>query len=247
MRKILGLAIVFSLSLSGRVWAQSFTVVPTAAVGVDGNSGTNTPIRSVARTLQVILSASELGGISVGDTLEGIAFRLDKSEISQPPFDLNFASYDIFLGQAALTPTTMSSTFADNYLGGTRVQMRSGGLTMPQASLPFGGNPNSFGSQIAFNLSGGKYTYTGGDLVLEVRHTGNAATDFQLDATLNNAVAAARVGNTSTATIEDATLGPRVPVMRLQFTSMAPEPGSLALLGLGAGMGLLVRRRTRQS
>ena len=118
---------------------------------------------------------------------------------------------------------------------------------MPQASLPFGGNPNSFGSQIAFNLSGGKYTYTGGDLVLEVRHTGNAATDFQLDATLNNAVAAARVGNTSTATIEDATLGPRVPVMRLQFTSMAPEPGSLALLGLGAGMGLLVRRRTRQS
>ncbi|WP_395138678.1 PEP-CTERM sorting domain-containing protein [Armatimonas sp.] len=245
MRKILGLAIV--LSLSGTVWAQSFTVVPTAAVGVDGNSGTNTPIRSVARTLQVILSASELGGISVGDTLEGIAFRLDNTEISQPPFDLNFASYDIFLGQAALTPTTMSSTFADNYLGGTRVQMRNGSLMIAQGSLPFGGNPNSFGPQIVFNLSGGKYTYVGGDLVLELRHTGNAASDFQLDASLNNAVAAARVGNTSTATIEDATLGPRVPVMRLQFTSMAPEPGSLALLGLGAGIGLLVRRRTCQA
>lgn len=240
MRVILGLAV--ALSFTGSVWAQSFTVVPTAAAGVDGNAGTNSPIRSVARTIQVILGASELGAVPVGSTLEGLAFRLNSTEVSQPPFDITFSNYDIFLGQAAFTPTTMSSTFADNYVGGTRVQMRNGALTMALGSLPAGGNPNNFGPIIAFNLSGGKYTYTGGDLVLELRHTGNAATDFQLDATLNNSSATARVGNSYAATIEDATLGPRVPVMRLQYTASAPEPGTLGLLGAGIAF-LAVRRR----
>ena len=245
MKRIVFLALVGLVATSAH--AQSLTTVPSANAAVEGSSGLNTIIRSEARTLQTVISASELTSMLNGQ-ITGLTFRLDGSEVAtRPDFAINFANYDIYLGQAATTPSTLSNTFASNYIPGTKTQLRGGALSLAAGYFPRTNpaGPNDFAAIIGFNLSGGNYSYTGGDLVIELTHTGNSATDFGLDAQANSAQVAA-VGspgyNALTNTGVNASLAP---VMRLQFTpavTAAPEPGTLALLGLGA-FGLVVRRR----
>ena len=238
-----------AVALVGSAHAQSLSVVPNANTNVGGAFGLSTPISSGDRTLQMIISASQLTSM-VNGQLTGLTFRLDGPEVaSKPLVPISFTNYDIFLGQAAVVPLGASATFADNYILGTKTQLRSGALSLAAGYFPnTSPNPNAFAAIINFNL--GSYTYTGGDLELELSHSGNSATDFALDAVENSAAFAAHGAagyNSSTSTdINSVTDSLNVvhvlaPVVQIQFTG-APEPGTLALIGLGA-LALATRRR----
>lgn len=248
-RVLLGLA-VGALALP--VWAQT-VVVPNANTAVEGAHGLSTMVRSQPRTLQMIIGASELSTIPLGSTITGVSFRLDDLVVpqpSQPLFTATFANYDIYVGAAANTPLGADNTFANNYVLGTRQQLRSGSLTLTPGYFPnSGAAPNSFAAAIGFNL--GSYTYNGGPLVVEITHDGNGSTDFALDAVANGSGAAAYAATGYNATtnqnINSVVVGPStiilMPVLSLSYiSSAAPEPGVLGLLLLG-GLVLVGRRR----
>lgn len=251
MKRFVG--VLCLLALNGVAFAQSKQTIPGAFETVEGANALNTMIRSQPRTLQMIISASELGYVWDGK-ITGLTFRLDGLETSaKPNFDISFSNYDIFLGEAAVTPSGINANFADNYTVGSRTQMRSGALTLntgyfQQTSVT---GPNDFPLvTIAFNSGSGEYHYTGGDLVIELRHTGNSASDFRLDATPvttdYNAIAA--VGYNA-ATDDGTNLSPALlrlmPIVQLQYTAtLLPEPGSLALVAVGIAGLALARRRS---
>lgn len=229
------------------VGAQT-VVVPNANALVEGANGLNTMVRTQARTIQMIIGASQLSTIPLGGTITGLAFRLDEqvpAQGNQPTFPITFSSYDIYMGVSAVAPGAESATFANNYLA-PRQQVRSGALTLGTGFFPdTPGAPNPFSADIAFNAGG--FVYNGGDLVLELTHTGNGASDFGLDATPNSAsaVAHASVGYNATTSGDINNSGPTLlmPVVRFSFSgTAAPEPGALALMALGAGV-LVARRR----
>lgn len=238
---------VVGLILTLPLGAHAQVVVPNANLTTEGTAGLNTLIRSAPRTLQMVISASELSGVSVGGTITGLAFRLDNSflQASQPTFPITFIDYDIYVGAAGVTPSGASTTLLSNYVSpASKTKVRGGALTLGTGFFPknaIAPLPNSFSADIGFNL--GAYTYTGGNLIIEITHSGNAATDFSLDATPNSATAralGAAVYNASSA--DSAFVSELVPVVRLSTLGAAPEPGVLGLLALG-GIALLVRRR----
>src|SRR5262249_40503812 len=120
--------------------------------------------------------------------------------------------------------------------------------TIPAGTFGFGNlgtTPNPWGFEVTFNTP---YTYTGGNLLVEVRHTGsnivNFTTDF-LDALPTTTVGFGTDFWCATATGNTATTGAAnsFTISRLTWQPV-PEPASMAVLGLGA---LALIRRRKQS
>jgi hypothetical protein len=154
------------------------------------------------------------------------------------------------LGVAATTAETMSATFANNFASSTLV--RSGPLTIPANSFTLGSSPNAFGPVISFNQNGNAYTYTGGDLVIEIRTPGTSSTTPAVDADATPAkgfgTAAGSTYNSVFAADSTATSGSQfvAPIIQLSVTPV-PEPTTW---GMAAGISLgafAMARRFRQS
>jgi len=130
-------------------------------------------------------------------------------------------------------------TFADNIVG-TQTQVRSGPLSIGAGDYPSGGNPNDFGINIGFS----NYLYTGGNLLVELRHTGNGFGSRSVDAI--NATGGAGFGYGSLFSAAwsgsyDALTGMQGNFAITQFSAI-PTPGAAGLLGL-AGFAAMRRRR----
>jgi len=128
------------------------------------------------------------------------------------------------------------------------VTARTGALSFAAGAFPSGGSPNAFGPLISFTIP---YTYTGGDLLVTVRHTdpgASANVDAQRDVNVQNVFADGDTAATATGS------GGFAPVVRLGFAPTAPagavpEPGTLALAGMGLLplAGTILRRRRRRA
>jgi len=202
-------------------------VVPSAFQATEASSGQFSTLGSAARTLQFAYDSSQLGSLTAGSVITGLSFRLDGGMASNP--SLSYSSYDIRLSTSLNNPGSLSSTFANN-VGADVVLVRSGPLTFAAGSFPGGVTPNAFGPVIAFTTL---YPYTGGDLLLTIRHTGNGAASQFVDAVPNTSGLYQGLGaDTDTATTELAGFVTNAPIV--QFTTApVPEPATFSLLLVG--------------
>jgi hypothetical protein len=151
-------------------------VAPDAGINTaDGNNSGTTPLASSARTSQIIINRSVLDQIPVGSVITSIAFRLDASVAAAwPPAATAFSDYEIRLAKAAQLASNMSATFSDNVVADTEVKVRAGlfgplaGVFTANAVAP---SAEAFGPAITFSTP---FYYTGGGLVITIRHSGQA-------------------------------------------------------------------------
>lgn len=238
------------LILATCVNAQSTLVAPNAyanATAGTGGTGLNTFIRDSgnARTGQLLINSSQLGAMQIGDKITGIAFRLYTGNTTGfPALTATWTNYTINVG-VGVAFGSQTTTFASNFVG-TPTQVRTGPLTVNAGSYLGSGTPRPFGTMVSFT---NPYTYTGGNLLIEIRHTGsnivNGTTDF-LEAV---PIADAQYGPnlwSATATGETATVGAQATftISQLTFISAVPEPTTIALCGMSlAGAGYYGWRR----
>jgi len=214
-------------------------VVPNGYENTVGVTAFTGPHAIGARTYQLLIHESQLTGLA-GLELTGLTWRIPaNATVDWPAGGLNYANYDIFLS-GSVDPADRSLTFADNIVG-TQTQVRSGPLSVDASAYPSGGSPNDFGVVIGFD----NYLYTGGNLLVELRHTGNGVGSRSMDSISASGVgpglgygtlfSAAWTGS------YDGTEGFQGNFAITQFTAI-PTPGSAGLLAL-AGLAAVRRRR----
>lgn len=177
---ILVLLLVSFNAVNGYSDAQrGMFVVPSNYSGTAGGASFLGPLSASQRTYQMLIHDSLLSGME-GMDLKAITFRLlPSATVNWPAADVSFTNYDIYIG-AGVDPALRSFTFDNNYaVPGVKKLVRSGPLTITTGSFPFGGSPTQFGSDIVFDSA---YTYTGGHLTIEIRHTGFTGSSASVDA-----------------------------------------------------------------
>ncbi len=156
---------------------SAFYVMPPAYELTTGTATFLGPLANAPRTYQYLIRDGLLTGL-VGQEITAISFRLGSAAASTwPASNVTFTNYDIYLS-ASVTPASRSLTFASNIVG-TQKRVRSGPLTITTGSYPLGGPPRQFGTEVTFDST---YLYTGGHLLIEIRHSGFTGTSSATDA-----------------------------------------------------------------
>jgi hypothetical protein len=167
------LAFAFAAGLGTAPAHASLIVIPGATAGVEQGSPDSSPLGGDGHAwrFQMVYGAGLLGGLTSGDIITGLTFRIDavpegthNSALPAQTVD----NYEIRLSTSVNAPGSMSLVFADNR-GADEVIVRSGALTIGAGDFPGGGEPNAFGSIIAFTAP---FVYTGGPLLIEIAHDG---------------------------------------------------------------------------
>jgi hypothetical protein len=221
---------------SQAVASEITQVVPEAYTNTPGTASFIGPMAQGSRTNQYLIHESLLTGL-VGKELTAVSWRLGSGSTSAFPLaDFTFANFDIYLS-ASVDPSERSTVFAENIVG-EQTQVRSGSLDVPAASFTFGGSPNEFSFNIHFN----NYEYTGGNLLLEVRHTGSGVTSRALDAISTSTDGYGTLFSALwSSNYEAVDSGLQGNFVIPQFTAI-PAPGAAGLLAM-AGLAATRRRR----
>ncbi len=152
--------------------------MPAGSETTAGSGGYTTVFRSLARSYQIVMNESvvQAAGIPVGSNITGIAFRNPSWQVfaSWPgtALEANFSNFDVTMSRSMNPAGLLSSTYTEN-IAGDAVMVRSGPMVLPSGFNPGGAltpNVNPWGGTIAFTTP---YTYTGGDLLLTIRHAGH--------------------------------------------------------------------------
>jgi hypothetical protein len=102
---------------------------------------------------------------------------VDGATTAYPATNATWTDYTINIGQGVAFGS-QTTTFATNFVGAPTT-CRSGPLTINAGAFPLGGPPRPFGAVIPLTTP---FTYTGGNLLIEIRHTGsnivNSTSDF---------------------------------------------------------------------
>jgi hypothetical protein len=212
-------------------------VVPNDRAFVAGTAGFLGPMSSAARTYQLLIDSSQISAL-VGADIAGVRWRLTSgASAAFPAVDSTFTDYDIRLS-LSVDPSQRSLTFANN-VAGPQTLVRSGPLTIPAGSFPVTPPaPHPFGPTILFNTP---YLYTGGDLLLEIRHTGLSGGSASVDA-ISTSTAPYGTGVSAAWTSSyTGTSGSQGNAVVTEFV-LVPEPGTMSL-AFGALMLIGARRR----
>ncbi len=161
----------------GGTVSNTTEVVPNSYSGTGGTATFLGPLANAQRTYQLLIHANQLAGL-VGKNLTGFRMRIPASATANwPTADVTYSNYDIYLS-GSVDPVNRSLTFANNVVG-PQTQVRSGSLLIPANSYTFGNTPNQFGPEIVFNTP---WLYSGGNLLVEIRHQGFSGTSRSTDA-----------------------------------------------------------------
>ncbi|MCX8524071.1 T9SS type A sorting domain-containing protein [Chryseobacterium formosus] len=171
----ISLAFLFMVMIAGFVnlKAQTSKIIPDSNVSGSFLS----PLANSARTYQMLIDDTQLTPL-VGKYLNSISFRLLASASAPwPAADATFSSYQIYLSNG-VDPANRQLDFAAN-ITGAQTMVRTGALVIPAGSLTSGGDPNAFSYNILFDSP---YLYNGGNLIMEIRHTGSNSTSLSTHA-----------------------------------------------------------------
>lgn len=169
-------AFFYSSAVNGAVSSNN-QVVPNGYANTPGTATFLGPLANAQRTYQFLIHANQLSAL-VGSPLTGIRIRLPVSATTNwPVSNVSFNNYDIYLSNS-VDPANRSLTFANNIVG-PQTQVKSGPMTIPANSYTFGSNPNAFGPIVQFD---NPWFYNGGNLLIEIRHTGFTGTSRSTDA-----------------------------------------------------------------
>ncbi|MGP1345590.1 MAG: hypothetical protein ACTS3F_02835 [Phycisphaerales bacterium] len=215
-------------------------VVPDGFGKAPGGTSFVGPHATGARTYQLLIHESMLSGL-VGKELTGITWRAPGNiSTDWPVSDVTYSNYDIYLS-GSVDPADRSPVFGDNVVG-PQTQVRSGALTVDAGSYTTGMNPNEFGVVIPFS----NYLYTGGNLLVEISHTGNGESSRSLDAISASQGGAVGYGTLFSA-LWKAEYNAEVDGLQGNFTvtqfTFVPGPGAV---GLAMVAGLVGARRRRR-
>jgi hypothetical protein len=172
--------VLTGLTLASVAEAQTVVVPNQYASTSASTSGLNTFIRDTGnpRTGQLLIAAAELTTIPIGQNITGMTYRMwTGATTAYPGSAATWTDYTVNVGPGGTLPG--STTFASNFTSAPTT-VRTGPMTIPTGSCTAGGNPNAFCTfTITFTTP---FQYNGGNLCIEVRHTGsnivNTASDF---------------------------------------------------------------------
>ncbi|HYE63243.1 MAG TPA: hypothetical protein VD997_14705 [Phycisphaerales bacterium] len=179
MRNRMCVGVLSSLTLAAAASAQ--TVSMPAGIEASGTSGGfSTVFHRDARSYQILMNEAALqaAGMPTNVNITALAFRRPPATLPSFPFpswpttQLTFANWDMTLSPSDAIAGQMSSTYTNN-IGAGAVMVRSGSLTLAPGAFPGGSpapTPNPWGTDITFTTP---YFYTGGSLLITIRHTGN--------------------------------------------------------------------------
>jgi hypothetical protein len=230
---VLGLA---ALAVTGGAARADLIVVPGAFTSAEANSNDDFPLGSGANggqipgRVQQVYGTALLGGLSPGERITGLTFRLDGSVASPLPAQ-TVPDYQIILSRSANAPGALSTTFAANR-GPDATTVFSGPLTIHAGDFPAGGSPNPFGVIISFSTP---YTYEGGPLLVEIATDAFPAGGRFIDAVFPAANAEAVFGPGFSGTTANESFAEAFVIEFQIAPAPVPEPSTFALLALGGG------------
>ena len=166
-----------------------FTLLVAAALGITAGSAQSLivpgsypsltpvatftgPLANSGRTYQLLINENQLTSL-VGTSITGLTFRLAATaSASWPAADVTYTNYDIKIGPGVAPALRDIANFANN-ASGPLTTVRSGSLVIPAGSYPASTAPDPFGPYITFSTA---YAYTGGHLLVEIRHDASNGT-----------------------------------------------------------------------
>ena len=228
-----------SLLWTNALFAQ-VVVAPGAFATTEGNLQYNaSPFGGVGGSFAQILYTQAALGLTAGDVITGIAFRLDSTfSPAQPASDGTVTSWAVSIGtpQSGIAPGSMSSDPTLNITGATLVH--SGSLLIHAGDYTSGQSPNAFGPVIP--LSG--YTYNGGSIIIQIQQSGGVPVNIDVSNGAGNLTDYQTKLSNGQATPLSMFDVP-TPIVQLSYTPV-PEPVTYTLLSaLGLGVFALVRGR----
>jgi len=223
------------------VFGDQTFIVPGPYATAEGGSSDNAPLGVVEQHFQQVFSSALLTNLTVGDWINGIAFRVQGGETALPAQTI--PDYNISLSQSPRAPGSLSTTFANNR-GADFLTVRSGALTVNAGDFPGGGSPNALG-WIPFSIP---YQYQGSDLLIEVAFQGfSAGRNVDAIYPYTASLAQTAFGSGFNSTTADAGLYAEALVMGFSVATV-PEPSALLLFGAGSWLLVLQwwRKNPRQ-
>lgn len=232
LRPFVAALVPAALLLNPGLSAASLIVLPDGYSSTLGDGSSPSLTGTALRIVQLQVAASLLGGLQVGDQLTGMSFRGETGTSA-----LSYADYEIRLAQAANAIGSLSTTLANNLLN--PVLVRDGALSFAANAFTAG----AWGPVISFTTP---YTYQGGDLIWEIRHTTSTGTNVSVDTitSINFGSTLATVAGTGSMTATTGSVN-SLPFFIAQFTvvpAAVPAPATLPLAAC-ALVGLVAARR----
>lgn len=174
MRPICLALLLFSLS-----FAQNRTEVIPSSEGLLNRIQSSSFFFTISPvTAQSHFSADGLRNLRPGDLITGFDFRSTTPGAATPAAMLVFNNFEVTVGTASGAINLMGRVFGNNFA--SRQLVRSGPLAIAPGSLPPAGAANPWGGFIDFDVP---YVYTGGDLVIQIAHTGSATQSLNVGVT----------------------------------------------------------------
>ena len=217
-------------------------VVPSTLATVEGNDNNLGPFFNNSVRYQQVYSASQFPSSSGPLMITQIAFRPDGS-LTDPSLILIFNSVRIDLSTTSSTPSTLSTTFANNVGPDNMTVFDSFVFVNAPVTGPSGG-PKGF--TVTFPISPFIYNPSAGNLLLDVRaiESGggiSAPFDAQSNSPFTAHVDAPSISATSGSSFADGL------VTQFQFqVTPVPEPSTLVLASLAALLLIVSARWSRR-